>query len=98
MISHTVKTCKRFSKIKFISAISEKLFSNKCQINQINYLNSKMPVPESNIETSSVMSTVPQSAQSHTVTGNLSEWAYTNPRQILFLILNSLSVLAVLLM
>lgn len=30
-------------------------------------------------------------------TGNLSEWTYTSPRQILFLILNSLSILVVLL-
>lgn len=59
-----------------------------------------MPVQESNIESLNVMSTVPPSAQTDTVTvtGNLSEWSYTNPRQILFLVLNSLSVLVVLLM
>lgn len=57
-----------------------------------------MSEPELNIESVNVMNTVPStSAQSRTVTGNLSEWSYTNPRQILFLILNSLSVLAVLL-
>ena len=56
-----------------------------------------MSVPELKIESVSAMSTTTPPAQSHTATGNLSEWAYTNPRQILFLILNSLSVLAVLL-
>lgn len=56
-----------------------------------------MSSPEFKLATVSVMSAVIPSAQSHTVTGNLSDWAYTNPRQILFLVLNSLSVLVVLL-
>ena len=65
--------------------------------NKLNSLqNSKMSEPELTIESVKVMSTVLPSA-SPTVTGNLSERTYTNPRQILFLILNSLSIIAVLL-
>lgn len=56
-----------------------------------------MSVPELKIESVSALSTTTPPAQGYIATGNLSEWAYTNPRQILFLILNSLSVLAVLL-